>query len=73
MKMAEHIRRFSMPPPGFTMANSGVAQATSRSPQKAQATPLTTLAQIYADARQQAQLTVQRRQWDALCDRLFNS
>ena len=71
--MSEHIRRFSMPPPGFTVANKMGANAADGPAPSAQITPVTTLAQIYTQAREQALETVQRRHWDALCDRLFNS
>ncbi|HZZ27755.1 MAG TPA: hypothetical protein VFE46_07070 [Pirellulales bacterium] len=73
MKMTKHMRRFSMPPPGFTVANHGGLAAAKKSSPPVQTAPLATLAQIYASAREQALATVQRRQWDALCDRLFNS
>jgi hypothetical protein len=72
MKMANHIRRFSMPPPGFTVAgNRAPSKAIPAPPQYA--SPITTLAQIYQTAQRQAAEAVQRRQFDNLLDRLFNS
>ncbi|HTQ37446.1 MAG TPA: hypothetical protein VMJ32_00360 [Pirellulales bacterium] len=73
MKMTEHQRRFSMPPPGFTVAHKHAASAAVATTPLSPASSLTTLAQIYTQARDQALLTVQRRRFDALCDRLFNS
>jgi hypothetical protein len=70
MKMADHQRRFSMPPPGFVAASSG---AMGLSPTKPiPSSPTSTLAQIYNLAQQQAIETIQRRQWDALVERLFD-
>ena len=71
MKMSDHMRRFSMPPPGFVAANAGMLGKTSN--KSAPTSPASTLAQIYSLAHQQAIETVNRRQWDELVDRLFNS
>ncbi len=71
MKLPEHMRRFSMPPPGFVAANAGALGKAENKPTVT--SPLSTLAQIYNLAHQQAVETVHRRQWDELLDRLFNS
>jgi hypothetical protein len=71
MKMENHARRFSMPPPGFVAANAGALRKMPSKP--ATTSPASTLAQIYDLARQQAVETVHRRQWNELVDRLFNS
>jgi hypothetical protein len=66
MKMADHIRRFSMPPPGFVATNQA---ATGMA---AQPVAKMTLAQIYALAQQRAVEAVHRRQWNSLVRRLFD-
>ncbi len=71
MKMPEHMRRFSMPPPGFVAANAGALGKAQSKP--AVTSPLSTLAQIYNLAHQQAVETVHQRQFNELMDRLFNS
>jgi hypothetical protein len=70
MKMADHMRRFSMPPPGFAVANHAGAGLASNPP--AQPSPKTTLAQIYALAQQRAMAAVQLRQWNSLVRQLFD-
>jgi hypothetical protein len=73
MKMTTHLQRFSMPPPGFTVAHQNAASTSNTATPLSPTGSLTTLAQIYSQARDQALATVQRRQLDALCDQLFNS
>jgi hypothetical protein len=70
MKMADHIRRFSMPPPGFVAASSGAGGPPSTKP--IPASPMSTLAQIYSIAQQQAIKSVRQRQWDILFKQLFD-
>jgi hypothetical protein len=71
MNKPEHLRRFSMPPPGFVAANAG---AMGKAPSKPVIAPQpSTLAQIYNLAHQQAVETVHQRQFNELVDRLFNS
>ena len=69
MKMSDHIRRFSMPPPGFVAASGGIGLASHK---PAPASPMSSLAQIYALAQQQAIESVRQRQWDILLKRLFD-
>jgi hypothetical protein len=70
MKMPDHIRRFSLPPPGFVVANTGAINPAA--PKPAPASPISSLAQIYALAQQQAIESVRRRQWDFIVKRLFD-
>jgi hypothetical protein len=77
MNLANHKRRFSMPPPGFVAAPSGAAGLASN---KAGSTPNknalppqnASLAQIYAMAREQAVAAIEQRQWDLLFKQLFD-
>jgi hypothetical protein len=70
MKMVDHMRRFSIPPPGFTAASGLAKGPVAHQPMPAPA--LTTLAQVYAMAHQEAVATVQQRQLDLLCKQLFD-
>jgi hypothetical protein len=70
MKMADHIRRFSMPPPGFVATSSAAAAPPSTKP--IPASPMSSLAQIYSLAQQQAIQSVRQRQWDILFKQLFD-
>jgi hypothetical protein len=69
MKMADHMRRFSMPPPGFTATAPSVAGLASN--QNILPSPKNSLAQIYALALQRAIASVQQRQWNSLVKQWF--
>ena len=77
MNLANHKRRFSMPPPGFVAAPSSTAGLTSNktgpaSNKNALPPQNTSLAQLYALAREQAVAAVEQRQWNLLVKQLFD-
>lgn len=75
MNLANHKRRFTMPPPGFVAAPSSTAGlASNKAPVNQNALPpqKASLAQLYAMARDQAVAAVEQRQWDLLVKQLFD-